>query len=269
LLVGALGRPEVEFDKNGIIPGKWVSGEGRYYLLLNDFQKSDSQPVEREADGKKIEVYPASDWDELKGVNLKFNALRNGEAVYIIGGMDWNKREAPSVKPGSQLSVDFEPTEMKIIAILPSPIERLGVKARIIEREGRFIEIEAGCYDKGNRRISAGLPLEITIGDPKGRQTIIWRSTDSKGIYREDIPLSNNEEAGLWKMKVRELFSGKESAIQINVPSRTAFKLKPIPDVLIFDERAIRSLLCSQAKRRSSSQKSFGKLLRLRGFQRS
>jgi hypothetical protein len=248
-LAQVIGRPEIEFDKRGIIPGKWVSGEGCYYLLLNDFQKSDSQPVEREADGKKIKVYPASDWGDLKEVNLKFNSLRDGEAVYIIGGRDWNKREAPSVKPGSTLSVDFEPTEMKIIAVLPSPIERVEVKAKIIEREGRFIEIEAGCYDKGNRRISAGLPLEITIEDPKGKQTtIIWRSTDSKGIYREDIPLSYNQEAGLWKMKVRELFSGKESTIEIHIPSRTAFKLKPIPDVLIFDEKAIRSLLRSNNK---------------------
>ena len=248
LLIGALGRPEVEFDKKGIIPGKWVSGEGRYYLLLNDSQKSDSQLVEREADGKKIEVYPASDWDELRGVNLKFNALRNGEAVYIIGGKNWDKREVPSLKPGSQLSVDFEPTEMKIIAVLPSSIERVEAKARIIEREGRFIEIEAGCYGKGNRRISAALPLEITIEDPEGKQTTIWRSTDGKGIYREDIPLSYNGEAGVWKIKIKELFSGKESAIEINIPSRTALGLKPIPDVLIFDEKAIRSLLLSNKK---------------------
>lgn len=246
--VQVLGKPEIEFDRRGIIPGKWVSGEGRYYLLLNDSQKSDSEPVEREVDGKKIEVYPASDWDELKGVNLKFNSLRKGEAVYIIGGRDWYKHEAHLLMPGSKLSVDFEPTEMKIIAVLPSPIEGVEAKARLIEREGRFIEIEAGCYGKGNRRIPVALPLEIMIEDPKGKQTTIWRSTDSKGIYREHIPLSYTDEIGIWKMKVKELFSGKESSIEVNVPSGPAPKLKPIPDVLIFDEKAIRSLLLSDKK---------------------
>ncbi|MFA4015466.1 MAG: hypothetical protein RUDDFDWM_000549 [Candidatus Fervidibacterota bacterium] len=248
VLAQTLGKFEIEVSKRGIIPGKWVSGEGRYYLLLNDAQRASPQEVEREIKGRKVKLYPASDWDELKGVTVKFNALRSGEAVYILEGRDWATTRRLTLKPGASLKLDFEPTEMKIIAILPQPIEQVRLRAKMVAKQGRFLELTANCYGKGNRLISAALPLKVTITDAQGDQIQLWRSTDSKGVYKESIPIGSNETPGKWRISVEELFSGKKEVVEISVPTSPPSKLKIIPDVLTCDASAIRSLLKSGRK---------------------
>ncbi len=245
-LTYALGKPEIEVSEKGIIPGKWKGGEGRYYLLLNDKQKTLSERIEREVESKRVALYPASDWDELKGVSVRLNNLRKDEAVYILEGKDWTRTKELFLKPGQSFSLNFEPTEMKVIAVLPTAIERLSGSAKMVDKAGRFIEIQASCFGKGNRLLSAPLPLEVTITDPLGNSNQIWRSTNPKGIYRERIPLASNDASGKWKVIIRELFSGKKEEIEVEVPPPPPIQLEPVNDIILYDLPAIRSLLNSK-----------------------
>jgi hypothetical protein len=245
VLAQTLGKFEIEVGKRGVIPGKWISGEGRYYLLLNDAQRVPPQEVEREIKGRKMKLYPASDWDELREVAVKFNALRDGEAVYILEGRDWATTRRLPLKPGASLELDFEPTEMKIIAVFPRSIEQVKLGAKVVTKQAIFLELSANCYGRGNRAISAALPLKVTITDPQGSQIQLWRSTDPKGVYKESIPIGFNETPGKWRIRIEELFSRKGEAIEVNVPIPPPSKPKTIPDVLTCDASAIRSLLGS------------------------
>lgn len=242
LLYSALGKPEIEIKGKGIIPGKWVGGEGRFYLLLNDSQKSPSL-VEREVEGKRVLLYPASDWGEVKGVEVSLNDLGKGEGVYVLEGRQWSKSRRLSVRRGETFTLDFEPTEMKIIAVLPSPIENLELQVSD-SKNGRRMNIEVVCYGKKGRMILAPLPLELAISNPT-EVLLLYRSTDGNGIYKETIPLGFNAPAGRWKIVVRELFSGLSKAKELEVPLVSPPKPRSLPDVLVYDEGAIRSLLRS------------------------
>lgn len=244
LLRSALGNFEIEINGKGIIPGKWVGGKGIFYLFLNDSQKV-SNPIEREIGGKKVLVYPASDWGEAKGIRVSLGNLRGNEGIYILEGKDWSKtRRLPSSRDVN-LQLDFEPAEMKIIAVLPMPIENLTLKANLENKKWRKLVFEVTCNSKEGQKIPVPLPLEIVLQDPSGNSTVIHRSTNAKGIYKEAIPLGFNAPSGKWRIMVKELFSGKNEEIQIYVPSLPPLKPRPLPAVLVFDENAIRSLLRS------------------------
>jgi len=126
--------------------------------------------------------------------------------VYILEGRDWaTTRRLPS-KPGASLELDFEPTEMKIIAVFPRSIEQVKLGAKVVTKQAIFLELSANCYGRGNRAISAALPLKVTITDPQGSQIQLWRSTDPKGVYKESIPIGFNEIPGKWRDKDRGAF---------------------------------------------------------------
>lgn len=244
LLSSALGSPEIEIYGKGIISGKWLGGKGFFYLLLNDFQKS-SHPIERDILGKKVLMYPASDWGEAKDIRVILRNLQGREGVYILEGRDWSKMNKIPASKNVSLQVDFEPAEMKIIAILPTTIDSLNLRATLKNKDGRKIFIEVTCNSKDGQRIPAPLPLEIIIQNPLGDSMVIHRSLNTTGIYKETIFLGFNAPSGKWKVNVKELFSGKTKEMELEVPAVSLKKPRALPDVLVFDENAIRSLLHS------------------------
>ncbi len=244
-LSSAMGDKEMEIRGKGIIPGKWTGGEGRFYLLLNDLQNP-PRLIEREIEGKKVELYPASDWGEAKDVAVILNNLGKDEALYILEGRDWTKTRKLYVEKGKPILLNFQPTEMKVIAVLPNPVEKLELKVALDKRDSWAINIQVTCKGKNDRRILVPLPLEVVINSPSGEKLLLHRATDSKGIYRETIPLPVlNIPTEQYSIRVKELFSGKDGEERVSIPPAPPLKLRPLPDVLIYDEGAIRSLLNS------------------------
>lgn len=245
LLSPVLGKPEIEVKGRGIIAGKLMGGEGEFYLLLNDIQKP-PRLVEREVESKKMLLYPASDWDEVNGVSVTLNNLRKGQGVYILENRNWTRTRTLSLEKGKAFKLDFQPAEMKIIALLPAPIQGVELKANLERKGNRAIFIQAYCYGEKGQRISAALPLELVISDPLGEKRLLWRSTNVQGVYKESIPLGLNDPAGKWRIKVKELFSGTERERELDLPPPPPPKLRSLPKVLVYDEKAIRSLLRSR-----------------------
>lgn len=247
LLHSTLGKSEIEIIAKGIIPGKWTGGQGNFYLLLNDAQRAPRSEI-RQVEGKEVAVYPASDWEENIGVELSLNDISKGMGVYIVEGKDWSKTRILSVSKGEKFRLNFEPTEMKIIAVLPSKIKKLEMKCQLLRKDGRTIRIEAGCLDENGKRISAPLPLEVKIKEPSGKTRKLYRALNSEGIYRESLPIGTNAPPGKWEIEIRELFSKQTGKILLDIPASPPLQLRPLPDVLVNDEGAIKSLLRSGKK---------------------
>lgn len=258
LLVKAIGKPEIERSANSIIPGKWVAGKARYYLLLNDTQNTPAEPsAEKEVNGRKVKYFPASDWTDAKGVRVTFNNLKSGEAVYVIEGKDWSGARRLQVQRGKPVTLDFEPTEMKVVCVLPDAIapsmvegrsaQGVVVKAELKEQAGiRTLKATALLHGNKGQPIAIPLPLRITAMNSRGEEFSYFRATDSKGIYREDFPVASNDPTGRWQVEVREMLSGKRNFGVLDVPRTPCVSPRPIPDVQVFDEAAIRALLKSK-----------------------
>lgn len=247
ILTQALGAPELLRSLSSIITGKWLSGRGKYHLLLNDSQKDLTNPtLEREIQEKVRKIFPASDWAEA--VRITFNKLKKNEAVYLIEGRDWSRVRALKVRRGDSVSLDFEPTEMKIFCVLPSEIRGVVLKVRLKRvRACGMLRVET--YLRGRRgRIKAPFPLRVKVIDPAGAGRDYFRSTDWSGIYREDFPIPTDYSGGRWTVLVSTPLDSTPTTQTIAVPEVEFSPLRTVPDVYVFDERAIRALLRSKER---------------------
>ncbi len=215
---------EIERNDRDIIWGKWVAGDARYYCLINDRQTPPSEPdfvpdfIEAL---KNTRVFRACYWGEAKGMKVKFKNLKKNEAVYVIEGKDWAKINRLSDQ------LDFAPTEMKIVCILPSPIKKLTA-------EGKGTTLSAKIH------LRAAVPLEVVITDAAGQERYrLHRSTNAAGEYQETFPV-----LGKTRAQITELFTGKQAKLEWDAPV-PGQPLRPAADVQVFDESAIRALLKS------------------------
>lgn len=215
---------EVERSERGVIWGKWVAGDARYYCLINDVQAPPSEPdfvpdfIEAL---KNTKVFRACYWAEAKDVKVKFHNLKKNEAVYVIEGRDWSKMS----RLGETL--DFAPTEMKIVCVLPAPIKKLTAEAKGTTLSARI-------------HLRVAVPLEVVITDGAGQERYrLHRSTNAAGEYQETFPV-----AGKTRAQITELFTGKKAELEWDAPA-PGQPLRPAIDVQVFDETAIRALLKS------------------------
>lgn len=264
-----LGPPHLERSQRGIIGGLWKSGEGYYICLLNDVQAPPKEPTVRvEVEGKEVMVYPASSWGEAKEVEIKFNFLSKPAVAYLVEGRNWDKVRETRISPGEKVVWDFQPTEMKIVSLLPAPISAVVVQCALSKSSQkpplprsiaqwvwwrqhlfsdapRSLRVRAEVRDSKGRRIKCAIPLKVTVWGA-GREMVhaLFRSTNEEGIYEEILPLSQGEEGSL-RIEVEELFSLKRAEARVSV-GKGAPQLREAPEVQIYDEPAIKALLSSR-----------------------
>jgi len=239
-----IGLPIIEFEKRdaSIILQHQQSGKGKYLQLINYNQQIPEEPdiLYKTKDGKKQPVYQLDYFANYHN-RFKINGLKSKENVYVLEGVELNRTRKFN-KSEQVLDLYFEPAEMKLLAILPEAIGRLKLHPVPQISQGDLIRIKVGVFSIHNRIIPAAIPLEITVIDSQNQVRYhLYRSTDGKGNYEEDLPVSFNDNPGLWQIKVRELFSGMEICRKIVVKEkdRKVF-FSNAPDVSVYDKQAIK-----------------------------
>lgn len=236
-------KPEVERSEPAVIWGKWTAGRGRYYCLLNDSQDPPTQPDFAPSDAGGARIFRASYWGEAKGVQVTLNNFKDSEAAYVIEGKDWQTTRRLEVRPAKPMRMDFEPTEMKIVCVLPEAIRELAVAVRW-QQNSESISVSADVVGQGGA-LPAPVPLEVVIKDPQGQERYrVYRSTTMHGVYAERFPVALNDPSGRWRVTVTELLSGKAETREVGLERRGDF-LRPAPEVQGFDRKPIHALLKS------------------------
>jgi len=239
-----VGPPLVEVGTKDakLIAQQMQTGKGKYLLFINYNQVLPDKPdfIYKTKDGKEQPVYQLDYFANYHN-QFRINGLTSREGVYVLEGLDLNRaRELKN--PGQFSNFYFDPAEMKLLAILPEAIGRLKLHPAPQISQGDLMRIKVGVFSIHNRIIPAAIPLEITVIDSQNQVRYhLYRSTDGKGNYEEDLPVSFNDSPGFWQIKARELFSGRETLKKVVVKekNRKAF-FNDAPEVFIYDKPAIK-----------------------------
>ncbi|MCX7935573.1 MAG: hypothetical protein N3A66_09995, partial [Planctomycetota bacterium] len=124
------------------------------------------------------------------------------------------KKEGQALKA----TLRFGPGQMRVFCRPARPIGKVQALAPTLlrdfslPREPIRVEIGAALLDKEGQIIAGAAPLHICVYDPLGSLRYeLYRATDM-GIFKMFLPLAANDPAGEWRVNVRELLSGTESA---------------------------------------------------------
>ncbi len=206
--------------------GKWNAQEAN----LNERQRIEKHIVPLAAvlaETLKDKVKPVI----LGGDPLLLASIQDGGAVRYLWAVNMNHE---TVNQETHLNTSFElpaaagiydcfngreVTERKqtlnmpagdamLYALLPGKITQVEVKDVTVDGPG--VTIAASVLS--DKALLAGvIPLSIEITDARGKLfKQIYRATDASGMYSEKLELGRLEGAGEWKVKVKELLSGKD-----------------------------------------------------------
>lgn len=156
----------------------------------------------------------------------------------MSGGAVYDALAMQPVKE-NHLKVDFTDEEpARVWVVLPQPIAGVSTTASM---QGDLLIATAQVWGTRGKQLAAVIPLEFTITDARGRERYhLWRATDAAGNVRVQVPVVWQASPGAWTVTVRELLSGKSTAVAVatGVEKTPVMTLDPDP-VLVFDGPAM------------------------------
>ncbi len=139
-----------------------------------------------------------------------------GGYVYDLVG----HREVPTGSEDGRMSIDwhFGPCEGRVFMITPRPIDTVRVTAPEEATPGEQIAIEAGVLADDGERIGAVVPMRVDIVDPHGREAEFSGFYGAKdGTVQITCDIAPNDVPGVWRIRARELASGKVANAYVTV----------------------------------------------------
>lgn len=115
-------------------------------------------------------------------------------------------------------SIQLAPGAGGIYLATEQPLDRVEVIAPETLKRGESGTISMKVLDPQNQPVSAVIPVEVSIEDAEGRVAEFsgYRALVD-GVQTLQIQIAPNDKAGIWRVRVRELASGKGSSVYIRV----------------------------------------------------
>lgn len=148
------------------------------------------------------------------------------------------------------LQADLRHMAGKVFAFLPSPIDKVSLKATAKLTAGTDLNFQAAVVNAAGQTIDASFPLEITLLDAGGKTWLqVFRAASPAFETAWRVPV--NVPAGAWKLRIRELISGTvaETAVEVSAAASLALdaKLDARP-VWLHDANRVKEFLDGNAK---------------------
>lgn len=188
-------------DTNMLFGPNWLKkGQGQY-MVMSNFAQAKFKGLHRT-------LYQAPDAPTIRfpkrAVGAAYDVLEMKPIPVSVDG-DW-----------MSVSADMRDYPGKILAFLPSAIDKVALQATQKTAGGKAIEYSASVVDAGGQPIDASFPIEITLTDGAGN-VVQQMNRAAAPQFRSAYAVPANVTAGTWKLRVRELISGRASEASITV----------------------------------------------------
>lgn len=131
-----------------------------------------------------------------------------------------NRQQVATTGSGGKqsLSVQLGPGSGGIYVLTKEPIEAVGIDVPQQIKRGESATVSVKVTDQKGKPVSAVIPVEVTIEDTEGRIAEMsgYRALVD-GAQTFQIQIAPNDVAGVWRVRVKELASGKSSSVHFRV----------------------------------------------------
>ncbi|SDD40202.1 Fibronectin type III domain-containing protein [Paenibacillus sp. UNCCL117] len=181
----------------------------------------------------------AGDTEYVTVLNERHDAAA-GESQHLLGqtaALQWNTarpiydvRQGRKLTPAEAAQVDLQTNGFQWYALPPAEVTAPGLT--VTEAESGFYEAFATIR---NPEAMAGIPLELTVTHTvSGDSATVYTAT---GLSAK-LPLHKQDAPGIYTVKAKELLSGLETTVEVNVLSAAA---DPEPAVRLHKPEHIRA----------------------------
>ena len=110
-----------------------------------------------------------------------------------------------------------------ILALLPQPIANIRLGSGVNVDRSR-LRLLAKVVDAKGNSIDGALPLHVVVTDPTGAIRYDLNRTAHAGEWDQELPVAANDPAGVWTIRVQELFGGHQAiaTVELTPPSLPA-----------------------------------------------
>jgi len=202
--------PAVDIDNPEVFATEFVSGDGRYIMLVNN-----STPLFEPGNLWRTGLVITSRLPVIEELTL------NGGAIYDVFAM---KQVTPV---NGKVTADLRSLPSRIFAVLPSAISSVslyGPPANI--NSGSSVRIDVAVMNAENRTINANIPVKITLQDSSGYVIEEFYASAGLNGLQTTINIPYNISGSL-TLSATELFSGISSELSFNTITTTALGLNP------------------------------------------
>ena len=142
---------------------------------------------------------------------------RTGGTVYDLVA----SRAVPTQsQAGLRWSVALGPGEGRVYMVTPRPLARVVTSVTRRQASDRKATVQVSIVDAAGKALPAMIPLRVDIVDPQGNLAeFSGHYGVANGALSVRLDLAINDAPGMWKVRVRELASGKTA--------ETSFEYKP------------------------------------------
>ncbi len=118
----------------------------------------------------------------------------------------------------TRIPVHFDTNDGLLLLLLPKPIAAVSVSAPAEAANGGTIPLNVTVTDTSSRPVEALIPIELEVTDAAGTKTDdSFFACAENGKYSGTITIPLNAEPGSWKIRARELASGKSANSSVMV----------------------------------------------------
>ena len=185
---------------------------GASYVVVVNSARSDAKSVMNE--------FCTSDWYRPNGAPQRITTrirVPKGGAVYdfTAGG----RRLSPRAEGGEAvISMDYAAAEGRLFSVYPRPLDRIAAKAKGDFRAGGRAALAVGVFTVDGEFAPGRQMVELELRGPDGRlRDESGRYTAERGRLRIPLRFARDEGRGRWTARLRELTSGLEAEIGLNL----------------------------------------------------
>lgn len=214
-------------------------GQGRYLFAINQKPMFGIYRADRENKGLRYLFPVQQSWTQTH-----VDRVQVAEGDYAV--YDCLAGRAVSLS-GRWLALDFRAAEGRLFAVLPRPIDHVRLAVSPRADSGEAVRVRALVCDSKNRAIDAPVPLEVIVTSPDGLERYrVYRASDLRP-YEEVFPVAVNHPPGTWRVRARELLSGRYAEAQVDVISkRVKMRVDRLPDTVVLDRGAIANFMATR-----------------------
>ena len=111
---------------------------------------------------------------------------------------------------GLQFAADFGPGDGRLFMLTPRAIAGVELSAPARAQLGSSVEVTVTVLDSDGKPTAALVPVQIEVLDPQGKPAEFSGYYGAKGgKLSVTLNLATNDEAGTWRIRARELASGR------------------------------------------------------------
>ena len=185
---------------------------GASYVVVVNSTRGDSKSIMNE--------FCTADWYRPNGAAKRITTrirVPNGGAVYdfTAGG----RRLSPKVEGGEAVvTLDYAAAEGRLFSVYPKPLTKMATKARGDFRAGGRAALAVGVFDADGAFAPGRQLVELKLSGPDGQlRDESGRYVAERGRLKIPLRFARDEKPGRWTVRLRELTTGLETGITLNL----------------------------------------------------